>query len=319
MNEQIKEEIYKCSKCGLCKSVCPIYLATKNEMYLPRGRFIILNSLFNKKLSNEFTKNLDICLHCNLCKDFCPSNINSAEIFKDLKKKSKTLYIKLFFIFNFSRLFNLKKKYKPKKFENREKVLYFEGCYNKYIDSSDRNASIKLIEDLGYEVEKVVSNCCGYPYKTNNDEKNYKKNADKIISNCNLNTLYIVCSCDSCYETLKKINNKEFTDKLIRLDDLLKQKNYQLQNNEEAIYFKPITRKDECYLPTEIKQLNKKGACSLMENFFGLKHSKLSKKIANKQEKIQTETLVTTCNITKWGLITNLKYKVLSYSEYIKK
>ena len=319
MNEQIKEEIYKCSKCGLCKSVCPIYIATKNEMYLPRGRFIILNSLFNKKPSNEFTKNLDVCLHCNLCKDFCPSNINSAEIFKDLKKKSKTLYIKLFFVFNFSRLLNLKKKYKPKKFENREKVLYFEGCYNKYIDSSDRNASIKLIEDLGYEVEKVVSNCCGYPYKTNNDEKNYKKNADKIISNCNLNTLYIVCSCDSCYETLKKINNKEFTDKLIRLDDLLKQKNYQLQNNEEAIYFKPITRKDECYLPTEIKQLNKKGACSLMENFFGLKHSKLSKKIANKQEKIQTETLVTTCNITKWGLITNLKYKVLSYSEYIKK
>lgn len=319
MNEQIKEEIYKCSKCGLCKSVCPIYLATKNEMYLPRGRFIILNSLFNKKPSNEFTKNLDICLHCNLCKDFCPSNINSAEIFKDLKKESKTLYIKLFFIFNFSRLLNLKKKYKPKKFENREKVLYFEGCYNKYIDSSDRNASIKLIEDLGYEVEKVVSNCCGYPYKTNNDEKNYKKNADKIISNCNLNTKYIVCSCDSCYETLKKINNKEFTDKLIRLDDLLKQKNYQLQNNEEAIYFKPITRKDECYLPTEIKQLNKKGACSLMENFFGLKHSKLSKKIANQQEKIQTETLVTTCNITKWGLITNLKYKVLSYSEYIKK
>ena len=40
MNDKIKEEIYKCSKCGLCKSVCPIYLATKNEMYSPRGRYI---------------------------------------------------------------------------------------------------------------------------------------------------------------------------------------------------------------------------------------------------------------------------------------
>ena len=180
MDKELREEIYKCSKCGLCKSVCPIYLATKNEMYLPRGRFIILNSLFNNKPSNEFLNNLDICLHCNLCKDFCPSNINSAEIFTGLKKPSKSLYLKLFFIFNLYRLFNLKKKYKPQKFENKEKVIYFEGCYNKYLDSSDRNASIKLIEELGYEVEKVVSNCCGYPYLTNNDNRNFKRNEEKI-------------------------------------------------------------------------------------------------------------------------------------------
>ena len=319
MDKELKEEIYKCSKCGLCKSVCPIYLATKNEMYLPRGRFIILNSLFNNKPSNEFLNNLDICLHCNLCKDFCPSNINSAEIFTGLKKPSKSLYLKLFFIFNLYRLFNLKRKYKPQKFENKEKVLYFEGCYNKYIDSSDRNATIKLIEELGYEVEKVVSNCCGYPYLTNNDNRNFKRNEEKIIANCNSKAKHIVCSCDSCYETLKKINNKEFTDKLIRLDDFLKQNNYQFNICNEAIYFKPLTKKDECYLPTEIKQETKKGACSLMENFFALKHPKLAKNIINKQEAIKAETIVTTCNVTKWGLIKNFKYKVLSYAEYLKK
>ena len=58
MDIDIKEEVYKCSKCGLCQSVCPIYLATKNEMYLSRGRYIVLNNSYNynKKLSTKFIK-----------------------------------------------------------------------------------------------------------------------------------------------------------------------------------------------------------------------------------------------------------------------
>ena len=77
-DSELKEEIYKCSKCGLCKSVCPLYLLTKNEMYSPRGRFILLNNILSNNLrpSKSFIKNLDFCLNCNLCKDFCPSNID---------------------------------------------------------------------------------------------------------------------------------------------------------------------------------------------------------------------------------------------------
>ena len=82
MNQQIKDEIYKCSKCGLCKSVCPIFQATKNEMYLPRGRYIVLNNYINNNipLSSNFIKDTDICLNCNLCKLFCPSSIDSEKI-----------------------------------------------------------------------------------------------------------------------------------------------------------------------------------------------------------------------------------------------
>ena len=90
----IKEEVYKCSKCGLCKSVCPLYLATKNELYSPRGRNILLNDFFSmgKKLSKKFINELDICLNCNACKEFCPSAIDSASIYISLKMHTRVFH-----------------------------------------------------------------------------------------------------------------------------------------------------------------------------------------------------------------------------------
>ena len=101
----IKDDIYKCSKCGLCKYVCPVYIATKNEMYSPRGRFIILNNFFNNKkpLTKNFINNLDLCLHCNLCQNFCPSNIDSNKIITEIKYKNKNYFINLFSFSTFSK------------------------------------------------------------------------------------------------------------------------------------------------------------------------------------------------------------------------
>ena len=327
MNDKIKEEIYKCSKCGLCKSVCPIYLATKNEMYSPRGRYIILNNLSeqNKKPSKEFYKNLDFCLNCNLCKDFCPSNIDSAKIFTQLKYKSNIFYIKLFFIFLNNGPLNFFKKYNPKKDTTKEKILYFEGCYNNYIDCSDRNATIKILENLGYEV-KVISKCCGYPFICNGDENKAKKNEAEILSIYNKEIKHIVCSCDSCYETLLKYQNEEFTSKLIRLDELLQRKNAKLNTNENILYFKPLIRKEKTYFLNEIKTINQKGICSLMENFFLIKNKKKKKEIINSMNiaslQLENKTIITTCQLSKYGLKEiikekNITTKVLSFSEYI--
>ena len=223
MNKVIKDEVYKCSKCGLCKSVCPIYIATKNEMFLPRGRFILLNNFFNngKKFSKQFIRNLDICLNCNLCKDFCPSGIDSVSVYSSLKKRSIFFELKINLFFMCSSLFNFKKKIYPSKSEFTEKILYFEGCFNKYIDPSDRNASIEIIQKLGFKVEKIISQCCGYKYLSSANMKKFKENATNIIEKCNGDFSYIICSCDSCFETLSKFQNSDFTSKLITLDKFL--------------------------------------------------------------------------------------------------
>lgn len=81
------EEIHKCSKCGLCQSVCPVYKVTGNDCSVSRGKFIMLNGIVkgDLKLNKNVNKYLDMCLKCNACKDFCPSDIDARKIFISAK------------------------------------------------------------------------------------------------------------------------------------------------------------------------------------------------------------------------------------------
>lgn len=85
--ENYKNEIHKCSKCGLCQSVCPVYEITGNDCSVSRGKFIMLNGVLkgDLKLNKNINKYLDMCLKCNACKNFCPSGIDARKIFTAAK------------------------------------------------------------------------------------------------------------------------------------------------------------------------------------------------------------------------------------------
>lgn len=365
--EKLKEEIYKCSKCGLCQCVCPVYLATRNEMFLSRGRYNVLNGFYNygKKLSKNFIDSLDVCLNCNACKDFCPSNIDAYKVFSTMKNKYNYRYSIFYFSFIYKcilifcfissllyKIFPFKslllntcfeKMYAPeiirKKTDNsllkKGNVIYFEGCFNKYINNSDKNASLNIIEKLGYKVTNIISLCCGYPYLNEGNFKSFINNANKIINIVNDDCDYIVCSCDSCFDTLKRISSfivskkaEIFVSKLIRLDEFLKLNNASLSGCQNFLYYKPLIRKEECYISDSVKEYSRKGLCSLMENFFILKYPKYSKLLIKsvflKKEDVDGKTIVTSCLLAKLGFIIGLKRihsiaHVLSYAEYAEK
>lgn len=82
-----KDDIHKCSKCGLCQSVCPVYKVTGNDCSVSRGKFIMLNGVVkgDLELNKNINKYLDMCLKCNACKNFCPSDIDARKIFLTAK------------------------------------------------------------------------------------------------------------------------------------------------------------------------------------------------------------------------------------------
>lgn len=107
-----EEEIYKCSRCGLCQSVCPVYQVTLNECSVSKAKFTMLNGILkgDLALNKRIKMHMDMCIGCNACKDFCPSNIDAREIFTAVKceyyKKNKpTAFEKIadsYFLFKFA-------------------------------------------------------------------------------------------------------------------------------------------------------------------------------------------------------------------------
>lgn len=105
------EEIHKCSKCGLCQSVCPVYKVTGNDCSVSRGKFIMFNGIIkgDLQLNKNVNKYLDMCLKCNACKDFCPSDIDARKIFLTAKAEyfNKARNSKFIRILNSAPVFNL--------------------------------------------------------------------------------------------------------------------------------------------------------------------------------------------------------------------
>lgn len=131
-----KDDIHKCSKCGLCQSVCPVYEQTGNDCSVSRGKFIMLNGIIkgDLKLNKNVNKYLDMCLKCNACKNFCPSGIDArkifltakSEYFKSCPEKSAISFFQSKFVFNLS--LNLVKTattiYRALKFDKFVKLFY---------------------------------------------------------------------------------------------------------------------------------------------------------------------------------------------------
>jgi len=70
--EQISETLSPCVKCGMCKSLCPVFKILREESVSPRGKAIILSE-----------KTLDkIVFQCNLCKaceEKCPLELKICD------------------------------------------------------------------------------------------------------------------------------------------------------------------------------------------------------------------------------------------------
>ena len=44
LKEEIKEILEPCVRCGMCKSLCPVFSSVKQEEISPRGKSILLSS-----------------------------------------------------------------------------------------------------------------------------------------------------------------------------------------------------------------------------------------------------------------------------------
>ena len=77
--QEIKEIINECIKCGMCKSLCPVFKIVREEVISPRGKVLILEKEIYDKIMYE-------CSLCKACEETCPVDIKLCEAFKKARK-----------------------------------------------------------------------------------------------------------------------------------------------------------------------------------------------------------------------------------------
>jgi heterodisulfide reductase subunit C len=76
---EIMEILAPCVKCGMCKSLCPVFSVLKEEHFSPRGHSILLQ----EKVIDEIVFK---CNMCRACEEKCPLNIKICDAIINARK-----------------------------------------------------------------------------------------------------------------------------------------------------------------------------------------------------------------------------------------
>lgn len=78
----VQEELYKCIRCGECRTVCPIFREQPAERYTARGKLVIAEALAKGELefSPHVREALDNCVLCTGCANQCSSDVRADKV-----------------------------------------------------------------------------------------------------------------------------------------------------------------------------------------------------------------------------------------------
>lgn len=240
-SSKIEREIITCAMCGYCRYACPFYEG--NEYLSPRGRMTILMGIWGGKVDVDTTniRNLYMCTLCDRCSDVCSSDLNIADIMRDVREcigmtlldeRYKNL---MSAIFSNGNIYGIDM---PSDFFIKGKsdgnILYFSGCISSYSESHISRSSIEILKKLNINFFVTNEICCGYPlylmkYKFIEYSEKFKEFID------NLDCDRIVVSCDGCYRTLKYIH--KLNVEVLHISDLMSENKVNFKRNKKKKVF----------------------------------------------------------------------------------
>lgn len=224
-----KDDLFSCSRCGTCMSVCPVYKNTLDEGFAPRGKLSLIEAVANKKiqLSDKISNKIYTCTLCNYCTKECPSGVKINELFRTirqdlvgsgrypeildiLKEKIKNAY-NITFDSNQGRTDWLKQVPDVNiedYVKNTAEVVYFTGCVSSFSPRSFSipRATVKILKTAGVDFTLLGDDewCCGFPLLSSGMIPEIKflaeHNIEAVIKK---GAKTLIASCPSCFHTFK--------------------------------------------------------------------------------------------------------------------
>ena len=82
------ENINECSKCGICRSVCPVFLAVNDEVVSPRGKISLVEAFLEERIIDikRYTDIIRSCIRCTRCSNVCPVGVRVEKIIQSARE-----------------------------------------------------------------------------------------------------------------------------------------------------------------------------------------------------------------------------------------
>jgi heterodisulfide reductase subunit D len=221
------DELYACSRCGNCLAYCPVYKATFDEGFSPRGKLNLMEAVQKGKIpfTDGVSKRIYTCTTCNICAGECPSGVKIEDLLETsktdlidakkypdvidfLKQRIEKAY-NVTFDSNAGRLDWVKQipGASPEKYLKQKcDVVYFVGCVSSFSPSSFSipRSIVQILDAAGVDFGLLGDDewCCGFPLissglgdvvediSAHNIEQVKRRGAKTLIT-----------SCPSCFHT----------------------------------------------------------------------------------------------------------------------
>ncbi|MBE7712717.1 MAG: (Fe-S)-binding protein [Cyanobacteria bacterium SIG26] len=354
--KDFETELNKCSKCGLCQAVCPIFKITQNDCTVSKGKFIMLHGVTkgDLKLSANINKYLDMCLKCGKCREFCPSDIDICKILNIAKfEYMQTIFAhKLINFFQSKKIFRtiikigtfLSTPFRTNKItssENTKKIVYFKGCVNQIFPNTDKYLH-KIFKESSIEIIDKDFDCCGLPFLSEGNLERFIEAAEHNTKLLDEKFDYLVTDCASCESTIldypKYTQCKDLSAKLLNWGEIIANENIKFHYKKKlrVTFHKPCHLKNDDFFEQIIKncenveyvKMKDYDNCCGFAGSFALKNHKLSSQISKEKAKnirnTNADFVITTCPACilglKQGILLNKdKTKVVSLLEFLSK
>ena len=346
--KDFKEDINKCSKCGLCQSVCPVYKETGNDCAVSRGKFVMLEGVLkgDLKLNKTIIKYMDLCLKCGKCKDFCPSGIDACKIFETAKYEyTKNTFGGKFVKFLqseyvFGNLLKLFSRRTPRiQGKKGERVLYFRGCADKIFPNTEK-ALKKILSHYDIELTEKDFDCCGQPFLSSGNLERFEQVKKNNITLMQGDFDCILTDCASCESTLKSyFDNPEYSyTQILNIGEFLAKhpKKFVFKKKTRVTFHTPCHLENSDFIKDIISQcenveyVEMEGVddCCGFAGEFALKNNKISRTIGRKKAQnimnTNTDYVLTLCPACilgiKQGFMANGNFKhqpILNLVEFL--
>ena len=279
------DQVLKCSSCGFCQAVCPVFDLTLRPALNARGKMLVLKEVIEGRLAldPELIETVFQCTTCARCVKNCPAGLEVPEIIKQVRKDmvdsgaGHPAFQSLNGLLDKnSNIYGETARPDFGKEKNKKAaVVFFIGCVGSYRSQDSTRQTLELLDRLNIDYTLIDEVCCSGVL----EDVGYRIHDD--LADQNLQAILatgagtVITACPYCFRTFNRLPQydrlKAEQIKVIHLVQFLKELDFGVTTEKRLTYHDPCDLGRHSGLYEEPREIIKK----LSPHFIEMNHQRV--------------------------------------------